>query len=150
MVVAKVDSIEELKYVKDKLENGIKQANKKTLSIILLNVIAEVKESDPVFKVRVFEDGNNGHFETFLNYADMKLNCLYSDIEFIANQLRSDEMNAKVLIRMLEKMILSDLNLKYVDNYIKRASEMQEGSYEIGELRLSDRVPGEYTLIDEE
>ena len=152
MVLAKVDlmenSLAELEQARNKIENinELSRKDKRELIETLLLVIQDVKMSDPVFKVR-FNIASNNHHETYLNIADKWLNKLYSDLEEIANRLRMDKMDeksVKLCIRMLEKMIESHLNMDYIQDYIDKTSLMQEGSYDIGELRLSDRLPGEY------
>lgn len=139
--------IEDLKSVKDRLlESEMNEAEKKELINMLLNVIDDVKASDPEFKVKFFNHSNN-HHETYLNFADMCLNKLYSDIENIVSRLKGKKMNVKYMASILNEMIQTNLYLNSVQKYINETSVLQEGEHEIGVLKLSHRVPGEYTVI---
>ncbi|KAA0957716.1 hypothetical protein FQ085_06600 [Planococcus sp. ANT_H30] len=141
--------IEDLKNIKNRLlQSEMNEAEKKELKNVLLNVIDDVKASDPEFKVKFFTYSNNGHHETYLNYADMYLNKLYSDIENVISRLKMGNMNGSYIASILDKIIQTNLYMDSIQKYIDETSHLQEGNYEMGILKMSDRIAGEYTILD--
>lgn len=136
--------IERLKSVKSSIEKSIEEIERKELLEMLQIVVKNIKKSDPEFEANNFDHKLNGHFENFYKKADIYMNRFYSDIEFIANQLKMDKPNIKVCLKMLNKMIETDLYMDYVRAYIKQSQRLQEGEYETVVIRLSERDPGEY------
>ncbi|MCH4825764.1 hypothetical protein [Planococcus halocryophilus] len=141
--------IEDLKNIKNRLlQSEMNEAEKKELKNVLLNVIDDVKASDPEFKVKFFTYSNNGHHETYLNYADMYLNKLYSDIENVISRLKMGNMNGSYIASILDKIIQTNLYMDSIQKYIDETSHLQEGNYEMGILKMGDRIAGEYTILD--
>ncbi|MFP3357603.1 hypothetical protein R0K17_09525 [Planococcus sp. SIMBA_143] len=136
--------IERLKSVKNSIEKGIEEIERKELLEMLQIVVKKVKKSDPEFEANSFDHELNGHWENFYKKADIYLNKFYSDIAFIMNQMKMDKLNTKVCLKMLNKMIETDLYMEYVRAYIKASQRLQEGQYETLVIRLSERDPGEY------
>lgn len=136
--------IERLKSVKSSIEKSIEEIERKELLEMLQIVVKNIKKSDPEFEVNNFDHKLNGHFENFYKRADIYLNRFYSDIEFIVNQLKMDKPNIKVCLKMLNKMIETDLYMDYVRAYINESQRLQNGEYKTVVIRLSERDPGEY------